>query len=129
MSCFFSTFLATSQIEMSEIQRSCSASAIVIADFARVDSRRSCVSHQTQACVSRSVSIPPFTRAKRIPDLLQDASSKPAFFGGLDVGNELCHGTAALCDNDGRFGGRDLIERLQTHVLELSGGDRLHGSI
>jgi hypothetical protein len=54
---FLSTFLATSQTEMSEIHRSCFERLVAILDPARAQSRRSSVTHQTQAWVSKSVGI------------------------------------------------------------------------
>lgn len=115
MSCFFSTFFATSHTEISDTHRSCSAPLEAIRDFARADSRRSSVTHQSQAWVSRSVGIgiPSFARAERISDLFQHAAGETVLLRGRDVGHQLRDRTPAFRDHDGRFRGGDLVQSFQ----------------
>src|ERR1700687_2362660 len=111
---------------MSESERSPLAWLRSIARLAAADRRRSSVTHQTQACVSRSVGIPGLIGAKRVAHLLQDAPREPTPGGRWSARHQLRYRTAALGDHDGRFRARDLIERPEAQILELPGRHGLH---
>ena len=68
-----------SQIEVSDSHSASPGRALSIARRAWRDRRRSSLTHQTQAWVSRSVDIPRLPRAERIADFLQDTAGEAAF--------------------------------------------------
>src|SRR5688572_2494077 len=115
---------------MSEIHRSRSATLAPILAFALADSRRSAVSHHTHACVSSRVGIalPLLARTKWIAHFLEHAAGEASLFRGFDIRNQLGHGAAALGDHHRRLAAGDLVERLQTDILELPRRD-LHSDI
>src|SRR5258708_19168421 len=94
--------------------------------LALCESRRSSVTHHSQAWVSRSVGMPAFTSAERIAGFLHNASREASTYRGRETGHQRRDRSPALGDDDRRSRLRHLIQRLQTPVFELAGGDRLH---
>src|SRR5439155_20890535 len=121
-----STFFAISHIDIKESQSSPSRRLFWIACLAFRDSRRSSVNHHSQACVSRSVSIPGFVRSEWIADFLEHAPGKPLARRAHHTRDELGHGPTALGDDDGHFGPRHIVQRFQAYVLELASSHRFH---
>src|SRR5258708_10860268 len=126
-SCRFSTFFATSQIEIIEIDRPSLSTAAAMAAAARRERRRSSVTHQTHACVSRTVGIPFLPRPEWTARLFQNAAGERlGAFPRTGERHDRGDGATALRHDNGRPGRSDVVEDFQTAILEPPGWNPVH---
>jgi len=128
-SCSFWTFLATSQIEMGEIQTPWSLAHFSMALLALFERRGSLVIHQIQAWVSRNVRIPALTCAVRVLAFSQNAPRQMTrLFLRLHIRNHLNYSSASLGDYNWLSRRCNFIQNLQTSILEFCCPDSFHGN-
>src|SRR5262245_9561954 len=95
-----------------------------------LDRRLSLVTHQIQACVSRTICIPRVARPEWAAFLPQDASRESgAGFPRAGVRNDRRDGAAALRHRHSLPGLSDFVEDFETAILELSSGYASHRAI